>query len=189
MTLTLTPIQCARAASAYRALLRAQRFTFKGDDLALRAAHLQTRVLFNRFIPSASASNSPFAANATVGGASSEMRLPDLKPDSETALTPERVNEHIEAAFEIATYLRRNVVQGKRTAEGNYALRITEETERGDNDSIKQPKDARVMRGPRESSAGNSEGGVRRRRRRAASPAAASSEAPPTTGCCGGSGP
>ena len=48
------------------------------------------------------------------------MRLPDLKPDSETALTPERVNEHIEAAFEIATYLRRNVVQGKRTAEGNY---------------------------------------------------------------------
>ncbi|GAA5995406.1 hypothetical protein JCM5350_001057 [Sporobolomyces pararoseus] len=175
MPLTLTPAQCARAASAYRALLRAQRFTFKGDDLALKAAHLQTRVLFGRFIPSASASKSPFPIDPS-------LRVPDLKPES-SELTAEKVDQHIEGAFEIATYLRRNVVQGRRTEEGNYALRITEETERGDNDSIKQPKDARVMRGPREGGSGNE--GVRRRRRNRKPAEGEEAQAAPT-GCCGG---
>ncbi|GAA6020102.1 hypothetical protein JCM11491_006398 [Sporobolomyces phaffii] len=177
MSLTLTPLQCARAASAYRALLRAQRFTFKGDELALKAAHIQTRVLFGRFIPSASASKSPFPADPHV-------QVPDLKPDS-AELTSETVDQHIEGAFEIATYLRRNVVQGRRTEEGNYALRITEETERGDNDTIKQPKDARVMRGPREG--GDANAGVRRRRRNRKP--ADGQEAAPAVGCCGGAGP
>ncbi|GAA6062040.1 hypothetical protein JCM10212_005025 [Sporobolomyces blumeae] len=179
MPLTLTPAQCARAAAAYRALIRAQRFTFKGDDYALKAAHLQTRVLFGRFIPSASASKSPFPIPPNV-------RVPDLKPES-AELTPAKVDEHIDAAFEIATYLRRNVVQGVRTEEGNYALRITEETERGDNDTIKQPKDARVMRGPTE---GNE--GVRRRRRnrKAAGDDGAQVDAAAgaPVGCCGGAG-
>ncbi|GAA5911014.1 Mzm1p [Sporobolomyces salmoneus] len=191
MPITLTPAQCARAASAYRALLRAQRFTFKGDDLALRAAHLQTRVLFNRFIPSASsATQSPFSpttANSTIA------KLPELKPREEE-LTEEKINEHIEGAFEIATYLRRNVVQGRRTEEGNYALRITEETERGDNETIRQPKDARVMRGPREGGGGavaSGNEGVRRRRRNR-KPATEeegeqlASKATTEGGCCGG---
>ncbi|GAA5878429.1 hypothetical protein JCM16303_002771 [Sporobolomyces ruberrimus] len=179
MSLTLTPVQCARAAAAYRSLLRAQRFTFKGDELALKTAHHQTRVLFGRFIPSASASKSPFPVDTSI-------KVPDLKPES-AELTPEKVNEHIEGAFEIAQYLRRNVVQGRRTEEGNYALRITEETERGDNDTIKQPKDARVMRGPSE---GGANEGVRRKRRNrkpAAGEEAGSQAAP--VGCCGGSGP
>ncbi|GAA5945118.1 Mzm1p [Sporobolomyces koalae] len=177
MSLTLTSAQCARAASAYRALLRAQRFTFKGDELALTAAHQQTRVLFGRFIPSASVSRSPFLVDSSI-------KVPELKPES-TELTSEKVDEHIEAAFEIATYLRRNVVQGRRTDEGNYALRITEETERGDNDSIKQPKDARVMRGPRE---GGDNSGVRRRRRNR-KPVEGEQPAVAPTGCCGGAGP
>ncbi|GAA5859266.1 hypothetical protein JCM5296_005314 [Sporobolomyces johnsonii] len=176
MPLTLTPIQCARAASAYRALLRAQRFTFKGDDYALKAAHHQTRVLFGRFIPSASASHSPFTPDPS-------LPVPDLKPES-AELTSDKVDEHIEAAFEIATYLRRNVVQGVRTEEGNYALRITEETERGDNATIKQPKDARVMRGPREVPAENQ--GVRRRRRQRKPEEEEQAAAP--VGCCGGAG-
>lgn len=80
--------------------------------LCLSAAHLQTRVLFGRFIPSASASKSPFPIDPS-------LKVPDLKPES-SELTAEKVDQHIEGAFEIATYLRRNVVQGRRTEEGNY---------------------------------------------------------------------
>jgi len=68
--------------------------------------------LFGRFIPSASVSKSPFPTDHS-------FKVPDLKPESES-LTAEKVDEHIEAALEIATYLRRNVVQGRRTEEGNY---------------------------------------------------------------------
>ncbi|BGO97711.1 Protein JSN1 [Rhodotorula toruloides] len=116
MSLTLTPAQCARAASAYRALLRSQRLTFKGDELALKAAHQQTRILFNRFIPSSSASRSPFASQNPL------VPPPQLAPKDE--LTPEKVDEHIDGAFEIAKFLRTNVVQGVRTDEGNYAFRV-----------------------------------------------------------------
>jgi hypothetical protein len=65
---------------------------------------------------------------------------------------------------------------------GETALRITEETERGDNDTIKQPKDARVMRGPREG--GDNTAGVRRRRRNRKEEGEAQSS--PVVGCCGG---
>lgn len=136
-------------------------------------------------------------------------------------LSGEAADDHIRSAFEIASYLRKNVVQGIKTEEeGVYgesyllvtcfgwlpprflairllisltspsplappcllhhitsparsvhhlvlhivhtALRFTEETERGDNDSIKQPpeSEAREMRPPRQ---GNE--GVKRRRR------------------------
>ncbi|TNY20232.1 hypothetical protein DMC30DRAFT_417144 [Rhodotorula diobovata] len=168
MPITLTPAQCARAASAYRALIRAQRLTFKGDDLALQAAHQQTRILFHRFIPSSSASVSPFQRETI-------LPPPDLAPKSD--LTPEVVDEHINGAFEIATFLRKNVVQGVRNDEGNFALRIHEETERGDNDSIKQKKSAAAPAG----------GARRRRRRGAAGEAEAEADAAPV-GCCGGAG-
>lgn len=74
------------------------------------------------------------------------------------------MDEHINSAFEIAQYLRRNVVQGVRNEEGNYALRLTEETERGDNDTIKAPSanEARPLRPP---TVAGENAGVRRRRR------------------------
>ncbi|GAA5968274.1 hypothetical protein JCM11641_003790 [Rhodosporidiobolus odoratus] len=171
MPVTLSAVQCARAASAYRALLRAQRLTFKGDDFALKAAHHQTRIIFSRFIPSASASLSPFKSDPSFGAP------PELKPAEGEELTPEKVDEHIDGAVEIAKFLRTNVVQGVRTDEGNYALRIHEETERGDNDSIKQAK-------MEKEALAASQGGVRRRRRRNAS---AEAQAAPV-GCCGGAG-
>ncbi|GAA5830357.1 hypothetical protein JCM11251_001321 [Rhodosporidiobolus azoricus] len=171
MALTLSAAQCARAASAYRALLRAQRLTFKGDDLALKAAHQQTRVLFNRFIPSASASVSPFQPDSSL------LPPPTLKPAEGEELTPEKVDEHIKGAFEIAQFLKTNVVQGVRNDQGNYSLRIHEHTERGDNDTIK------VAQTPaREVPAGNE--GVRRRRRKNGAQQATVVEVP----CCGGGG-
>jgi hypothetical protein len=41
-------------------------------------------------------------------------------PETPKSLTSEEVDEHINSAFEIATYLRKNVVQGVRNDEGNY---------------------------------------------------------------------
>ncbi|GAA5848609.1 hypothetical protein JCM8547_004572 [Rhodosporidiobolus lusitaniae] len=166
MAIILSAAQCVRAASAYRALLRAQRITFKGDDFALKAAHAQTRIIFNRFIPSASASVSPFSADPSLPPA------PDLKP-KEGELTSEEVDEHIAGALEIAQYLRTNVVQGVKTADGNYALRIHKDTERGDNDTIKVAKASRAA------------GGARRRGRRNG---AAGEEGAAPVGCCGGAG-
>lgn len=49
---------------------------------------------------------------------SSPLPPPALAPEGE--LTPERVDEHIAGAFEIAEFLKKNVVQGVRTDEGNY---------------------------------------------------------------------
>ncbi|SCV68981.1 BQ2448_2001 [Microbotryum intermedium] len=156
----MTPTQLTRAASAYRALLRAQRITFKGDDYALQKAHQQTRILFNKFLPSASA-------------------LQQAGPSSERpSLSSTEIDEHIQSAHEIAAYLRKNVVQGIRNEEGNYTLRFTEETERGDNSTIKAPSasEARPLRPPREVPAENQ--GVRRRRR----------AQPKIDACCGGGG-
>lgn len=80
--------------------------------LSPAAAHEQTRVLFHRFIPSSSASVSPFQSRDTI------LPPPELAPKSD--LTPEVVDEHIQGAFEIAAFLRKNVVQGVRTDEGNF---------------------------------------------------------------------
>ncbi|KAL1892764.1 Mitochondrial zinc maintenance protein 1, mitochondrial [Sporothrix stenoceras] len=56
----------------------------------------------------------------------------------EKASLPEaEVQPAIQHAEEVASFLRANVVQGKREEEGVYRLRIHEETERGDNDTIK----------------------------------------------------
>ncbi|KAI0190839.1 hypothetical protein F4808DRAFT_444243 [Astrocystis sublimbata] len=44
--------------------------------------------------------------------------------------------EAVKHAEEVATILRQNVVQGKKSGD-RYKLRIHEETERGDNDTVK----------------------------------------------------
>ncbi|KDE06970.1 hypothetical protein MVLG_02708 [Microbotryum lychnidis-dioicae p1A1 Lamole] len=154
----MTTAQLTRAGSAYRALLRAQRITFKGDEYALNKAHQQTRVLFNKFIPSASALRNQAG--------------PSLERPS---LSATEIDEHIQSAHEIAAYLRKNVVQGIRNEDGNYTLRFTEETERGDNSTIRAPSasEARPLRPPREVPSENQ--GVRRRRAQ-----------PKLEPCCGG---
>ncbi|CAK7565133.1 MAG: Mitochondrial zinc maintenance protein 1, mitochondrial [Sporothrix epigloea] len=47
------------------------------------------------------------------------------------------VQPAIQHAKEVASFLRQNVVQGKKEEGDVYKLRIHEETERGDNDTIK----------------------------------------------------
>lgn len=175
------------------------------------AAHQQTRVLFSRFIPSASSSLSPFKPDPSLPAA------PALQPSPEEDLTPAKVDEHIAAAVEIAQFLRTNVVQGVKTSEGNYglsfpsfspffslflpfpfppsrflpsvphsllppALRIHQDTERGDNDSVKN-----AVTPKREVPVGNE--GVRRRRKRNGGAPAEAEIVAPAGGCCGGSEP
>ena len=105
-----------------QALIRAQKFTFAGDERALTgappalhiqyaeltcrsngitAAHLQTRVIFSRFAPSSA------TASPTTG--------------TTPGLTGTEVDVHITSAFEIASYLRKNVVQGIEKEDGKYS--------------------------------------------------------------------
>ncbi|KAF4434360.1 putative Mitochondrial zinc maintenance protein 1, mitochondrial [Fusarium austroafricanum] len=98
----------APALNAYRQLMRAARIAFQGDAPILSAAQLQIR---NEFRQKASidASDAPAA---------------------------------IKHAEEVAKVLRQNVVQGQKTEEGKDTytiaeLRIHDEIERGDNESIK----------------------------------------------------
>ncbi|KAG9500443.1 Mitochondrial zinc maintenance protein 1, mitochondrial [Fusarium musae] len=113
----------APALNAYRHLMRAARIAFQGDAPILSAAQLQIR---NEFRQKASAD----AADASAA---------------------------IKHAEEVAKVLRQNVVQGQRTEEGKDTfsefrmigrrrrrkliafteLRIHEDIERGDNESIK----------------------------------------------------
>ncbi|KAI5837154.1 hypothetical protein DFP73DRAFT_487746 [Morchella snyderi] len=50
-------------------------------------------------------------------------------------------------AEDVATLLRRNVVQGKLNGDGRYELRIHDEIERGDNESIKQARGTQGAKG------------------------------------------
>ncbi|KAH9905132.1 hypothetical protein F4778DRAFT_728836 [Xylariomycetidae sp. FL2044] len=52
------------------------------------------------------------------------------------AIEPAQVPEAVKHAEEVAQILRQNVVQGKKDGE-RYKLRIHEDTERGDNDTVK----------------------------------------------------
>ncbi|KAF2133122.1 mitochondrial zinc maintenance protein 1, mitochondrial [Dothidotthia symphoricarpi CBS 119687] len=52
-------------------------------------------------------------------------------------------------AQEVAKFLRENVVQGQATdKQGNYKLRIHDETERGDNEDIKKAQGKNTLGGP-----------------------------------------
>ncbi|KAK8160518.1 mitochondrial zinc maintenance protein 1, mitochondrial [Phyllosticta citrichinensis] len=61
----------------------------------------------------------------------------DLPQDSKV------LEKSISKANEVSKFLKENLVQGKVTDEGKYQLRIHEHTERGDNESIKQPPGTR----------------------------------------------
>ncbi|GME63396.1 Mitochondrial zinc maintenance protein 1, mitochondrial [Neofusicoccum parvum] len=56
-----------------------------------------------------------------------------LDPSSEDA------KKQVAHANEVAKILKENVVQGQVNDDGRYKLRIHEQTERGDNESIKNP--------------------------------------------------
>ncbi|KAF2644950.1 mitochondrial zinc maintenance protein 1, mitochondrial [Massarina eburnea CBS 473.64] len=99
-------------------------------EMALQAyRHLlrSTRILFQGDLPRL------FAARATVRSHFEENRG--------LATGSKEITEQITRAEDVATFLRKNVVQGQAVDEqGNYKLRIHEHTERGDNEDIKKGK-------------------------------------------------
>ncbi|MCJ1415749.1 Mitochondrial zinc maintenance protein 1, mitochondrial [Xylographa parallela] len=101
------------ALTAYRHVLRATRIAFNGDARLLVSARHQAR--------------SSFAVNRAL-----------------LASSPEAVAQ-IAHAEDVATILRQNVVQGQKVEGGGqeekYQLRIHEETERGDNESVRMSKE------------------------------------------------
>ncbi|KAI1259060.1 mitochondrial zinc maintenance protein 1, mitochondrial [Xylariaceae sp. FL1019] len=69
------------------------------------------------------------AAQSSIrDGFRANAALEPSNPDFSTA---------IQHAQEVATILRQNVVQGAKHGDETYKLRIHEDTERGDNDSVK----------------------------------------------------
>lgn len=68
------------------------------------------------------------------------MRTETLVLDDASSTDPKAVEEKIHLAQELATVLRRNVVQARKV-EGKdaWSVHITEDTELGDNTSIKSP--------------------------------------------------
>ncbi|KAI9841103.1 MAG: Mitochondrial zinc maintenance protein 1, mitochondrial [Sclerophora amabilis] len=98
------------ALAAYRHLLRAMRIAFQGDVRVLSNARLEAR--------------EKFETNGT------------LAADSQQA------EESIKLAEDVARLLRHNIVQGQRAEDGkeNYKLRIHDDIERGDNESVKLGK-------------------------------------------------
>ncbi|KIJ68944.1 hypothetical protein HYDPIDRAFT_105481 [Hydnomerulius pinastri MD-312] len=110
--MSVAPSLRAAARSAYRDLLRASASTFAGDIPIRKAFQVK-------------------------------MRTETLVLDSASQNDPKQVEEKLQLAKELATMLRRNVVQARKveapSGEAAWNLRITKDTELGDNESIKSP--------------------------------------------------
>ncbi|OAX39187.1 hypothetical protein K503DRAFT_792098 [Rhizopogon vinicolor AM-OR11-026] len=108
--MSVTPALRASARSAYRDLLRASASTFYGIWFSAFRHKMRTETLF------------------LASSARNDVKL---------------VQEKVQFAHELATTLRRNVVQARitKSKDGQEAwnLRFTEDTELGENDSIKNP--------------------------------------------------
>jgi len=105
----ITPQLQAAARSAYRSLYRASASTFAGDNEILFAFR-------------------------------QKMRADALRHKGRP--NPEAYEESVKLGNEVATILRRNFVQAQRIASNTderWKIRITEHTELGINDSIKDP--------------------------------------------------
>ncbi|KAL1748087.1 RF-1 domain-containing protein [Schizophyllum fasciatum] len=105
------------ARAAYRELWRASSQTFAGER---RRNNLLLVYLFI-----------PFRAK--------------MRDDATKALAvpvPGAIEEHVKLTRDLALFLRRNIIQGQQTGENSWRLRVTKDTELGDNDTVKQPKDA-----------------------------------------------
>ncbi|TRM61824.1 RF-1 domain-containing protein [Schizophyllum amplum] len=90
------------------------------------------------------ASSQTFAGDAPV----LQAFRAKMRDDATKALAvpvPGAIEEHVKLTRDIALFLRRNIIQGSRNGEDTWKLRVTPHTELGDNDTVKQPKDAIEM--------------------------------------------
>ncbi|WWD04768.1 hypothetical protein V865_002839 [Kwoniella europaea PYCC6329] len=118
------------ARSAYRSMLRASRITFNGDP----TRHVQMLSVLRQTF------SSPSLTPPQPGSA--ELRSsPEatFQPIVEEQVEEGEIKKRIEEWKETAQFLRKNVVQGVQDEDGTWKLRVTDETELGDNATIKEP--------------------------------------------------
>ncbi|KAK1925375.1 hypothetical protein DB88DRAFT_483737 [Papiliotrema laurentii] len=115
------------ARSAYRAVLRASRITFQGDQARRVALNSTVRQTFSSPTLTPPPSPSAPAAKQAQGSEAAEQ------------VSPEEVEKRIGEWKEVAAFLRKNVVQGQLDETGAYRLRVTPDTELGDNASVRDP--------------------------------------------------
>ncbi|GMK57200.1 hypothetical protein CspeluHIS016_0400340 [Cutaneotrichosporon spelunceum] len=112
------------ARSAYRDVVRAARATFYNDP----ARHAQ-------FV----AAIRPTFLSATLTDPAKPPLQPLEGPPVDFA-APEEIQKRVAEWKEVATFLRKNVVQGRQDENGRFKLRVTKDTDLGDNETIKEPK-------------------------------------------------
>ncbi|WVO15781.1 hypothetical protein L204_103443 [Cryptococcus depauperatus] len=115
------------ARSAYREVLRSARITFQGDPARHHALLTALRATFSS--PTLTPPLPP----------ASEISAPSLSalPNAEENIGADEIVKRITEWKEVAKFLRNNVVQGVKTENGSYKLRVHQHTELGDNASIK----------------------------------------------------
>ena len=124
------------AVSAYRTLLRAARIAFRGTLLpSLPSVQSPTAVHSPRIVR-------PQVLICPIG----DIRLLTASFaqarqgfESNRSSSPEKIQEGVQHALEVARVLREHIVQGAKDPRGadKYQLRIHDEIERGSNESVK----------------------------------------------------
>ncbi|GAA97866.1 uncharacterized protein L969DRAFT_96247 [Mixia osmundae IAM 14324] len=116
-------------ASAYRELLRAQHATFGHDRQARLAARPMNAQLVQAAVATLSAE-----PTATMG----TEQATENKQRRRKQMAPATLEEALLALRQVALFFRRNVVQGQHDAErARIGLKITKDTELGDNETVK----------------------------------------------------
>ncbi|KAF9533469.1 RF-1 domain-containing protein [Crepidotus variabilis] len=118
--MSISPVLRAASRSAYRDALRAASVTFSGDAPVLQAFRMKVRTDISQ----------------------------------QDASSPELFVKQTQFIREVADVLRKNIVQGERLGESSpenpvYRIRMTKNTELGDNDTIKNPAPTESGRGAR----------------------------------------
>ncbi|WWC70668.1 uncharacterized protein I206_104619 [Kwoniella pini CBS 10737] len=119
------------ARAAYRNMLRASRITFNGDP----DRHVQMLHVLRQTFSSPSL-KTPASGSAELSSPSDATFKPIIE---EEKIPIDELTKRIEEWNEAAKFLRQNVVQGVQDEDGTWKLRVTEETELGDNATIKEP--------------------------------------------------
>lgn len=127
--LALNYSQKAKAASAYRSLLRSSKFTFKSDPKTYDQFVNHAKELFlTKVLNTDYLIRTPPTPNEASSLNSQAVKL-DRQFENE-----------IQGVLEVSSYLTRNIIQGKHSEDGKrLVLRFTPKIEIGDNLTIKSP--------------------------------------------------
>ncbi|KAG8748007.1 hypothetical protein FRC10_009759 [Ceratobasidium sp. 414] len=120
MATPISPALKSSARSAYRALFRASGATFAGYSMVCSGASKRYR-------------------SSWIAGLAFRDKIRAETVAGREELDPAEYEARVQHAFEVATVLKKNIVQGIKGDGDTYRLRITPDTELGSNDGVKAP--------------------------------------------------